>query len=470
MPLSITEDAIWTEASARREKPSLRVRRFSASRPRGVFLAAELALLGVAILGAIWKGVTFGAPILIGCCAVAVYLKAMDRSIVSSSKARFFRDLGIALCCGTGVGMLILHTFPMLGSGTEAALGGLPLAGLLPVVLRPVLRHLTTREKLVESTLIVGNGKLAEKLHQALSNSSPVRSGLNQPGGVLCFPGGHGESGRLTDFSQLPAILLRERISRVVVAEQDPQNRTRLAATLVAPRMGGLRVSDAVDYYEHFFGKIWIDALTSEWFVYTGGFKSSRVSIFVKRCFDVLFAALLLVLSSPLLLLVAIAIKLESAGPAFFRQERVGLGGKTFVIYKFRSMGQDAEVRGGPAWSKEGDARVTRIGGLLRKLHLDEIPQTINVLRGEMSFVGPRPERPYFVDRLAQEIPYYNLRHHVKPGITGLAQVKYRYGASVEDSIEKLQYDLYYAKHWSYVCDARIILQTAELLLFGATS
>jgi len=462
---STNKDTVRAEAGAPTGKASLRVRPISMPSPRRVFLAAELALLSAALLASLWDGAAFGSSILIACCALAAYLKALDRSIVRSSKVRFGRDLAEALCWGTGAGVLILHTFPMLGSGTTAALAGLPPAALLPVVLRPVLRQLTDRKKLVESTLIVGNGRLAEKLHHALATSTfapkPQRSG------VLRFPGGLAESGCVTDFSQLPDILQRERISRVILAEEDAQSRTRLAATLVAPRLGGLVVNDAVDYYEQVFGKIWIDALTAEWFVYTRGFRRSQSGVVFKRCFDVLCALLLLAIAAPLLLLIAIAIKLESAGPVLFRQVRVGLNGKTFVIYKFRSMRQDAEFHAGPAWAKDRDERATRIGAWLRRLHIDEIPQALNVLRGEMSFVGPRPERPYFVDRLAQEIPYYNFRHCVKPGITGLAQVRYRYGASVEDAVEKLQYDLYYAKHWSCLFDAGLLLETLALVLTG---
>jgi lipopolysaccharide/colanic/teichoic acid biosynthesis glycosyltransferase len=161
------------------------------------------------------------------------------------------------------------------------------------------------------------------------------------------------------------------------------------------------------------------------------------------------------------------AIKLDSPGPVLFRQIRVGLHGETFVIYKFRSMRQDAELETGPVWTGERDERVTRVGRLLRKFRLDEILQAINVLHGEMSLVGPRPERPYFVDRLEQQIPFYNLRHYVKPGITGWAQIMYRYGASVEDAHEKLQYDLYYAKHKSLGFDAGILLKTIRIVLFG---
>jgi lipopolysaccharide/colanic/teichoic acid biosynthesis glycosyltransferase len=181
----------------------------------------------------------------------------------------------------------------------------------------------------------------------------------------------------------------------------------------------------------------------------------------------VVFSLALILLAAPLLLLIAIAIKFDSAGPVLFRQVRVGLHGKTFVIYKFRSMRDDAELEAGSAWAAEGDERVTRVGRLLRLFRLDEIPQAFNVLKGEMSVVGPRPERPCFVDRLAQVIPFYNLRHYLKPGITGWAQVMYRYGASVEDSYEKLQYDFYYAKHKSFRCDAAILLKTVRIVLFG---
>ncbi len=462
MPIGTIKNTTWAEASASPRQIALRVRPHSVARPRGVFLGTELTLLAAAVLEAVWKGATFEVPILIGCCAVAFYLKALDRSIADSTTSQFCSDLCEALCWGTAAGMLLLYAFPALGSRTGAAVAGVLLAGLLPLALRPLLRQMVAHNKLVEGMLIVGNGQLAAKLYQALT----IGDSSERSSALLHFPGGPA-SGGITDFSCLPGILLRDRISRVIVAEQDAHNRSRLAATLVGPRLAGLRVNDAVGFYEKFFGKIWIDALSSEWLVYTSGFRHTKISVFFKRCFDVSCALLLLVLAAPLLLLVAIAIKLESRGPTLFRQVRVGLHGKTFVMYKFRSMRADAETDSGPAWAKERDHRATRVGQVLRKLHLDEIPQTINVLRGEMSVVGPRPERPYFVEQLEREIPFYNLRHSVKPGITGWAQVKYRYGASVEDASEKLQYDLYYAKHRSLVRDTGILLRTAEIVLFG---
>jgi lipopolysaccharide/colanic/teichoic acid biosynthesis glycosyltransferase len=179
------------------------------------------------------------------------------------------------------------------------------------------------------------------------------------------------------------------------------------------------------------------------------------------------FAMVLLLLTSPLLAAIAIAIRIDTKGPIFFRQVRTGLHGRTFVMYKFRSMRDDAEGAAGPVWAAEWDDRVTRVGRLLRIARFDELPQAFNVLKGEMSMVGPRPERPCFVGQLEREIPFYNLRHYLKPGITGWAQVMYRYGASVEDSYEKLQYDFYYAKHQSFRCDAAILLKTVSIVLFG---
>ena len=465
MPIATINDTTWAAASAPPRKLSVRVRRYSVARSRGVFLAAELALVATVVLAAAWMGSTFETPILIGFCAVSFYCKALDRSIVHSNTAQFWSDLSEALCWGTAAGMALLLVLPALSSTTGAAVAGVLLAGLLPLVLRPVLQHLVSHHKLVEGTLIVGSGELAEKLHQALAHGDAT-SEYERSSGMLRFPDTLADSSGVTDFSRLHEILSRDRISRVIVAEQDANNRARLAATLVGPRLCGLLVNDAADFYEQFFGKIWTDALSSEWFVYTNGFCQSKVSNLVKRCLDVVFSVLLLLLAAPLLLLIAIAVRLDSAGPALFRQVRVGLHGKTFIIYKFRSMREDAED-GGPVWSTECDDRVTRVGRLLRRFRLDEIPQALNVLCGEMSLVGPRPERPFFVDRLAREIPFYSLRHYVKPGITGWAQVRYRYGASVEDACEKLRYDLYYAKHKSCLCDAEILLRTVEIVLFG---
>jgi len=214
--------------------------------------------------------------------------------------------------------------------------------------------------------------------------------------------------------------------------------------------------------------KIAITDLPPEWIALSKGFRRDRMILAAKRVIDVLVSFLGLILSAPIGLLTAVAIRLESPGPIFYRQERVGQNEKRFILYKFRSMAHDAEANVGPVWATEDDPRATHVGAIIRKLRIDEIPQMINVLKGEMSFVGPRPERQFFVEQLKQNIPYYDLRHSVKPGITGWAQISYRYGDSEHDAVEKLQYDLYYIKHMSPVFDLQIIFESFKVILLGS--
>lgn len=215
-------------------------------------------------------------------------------------------------------------------------------------------------------------------------------------------------------------------------------------------------------------GKIKLDVLDPSWMFLSDGFRGGAVRAYLKRLFDITLAVLLLPLLLPLMLLVAVAVFIEGGlrGPILYRQVRVGENGRPFQIVKFRSMKTDAE-KDGAQWATRNDARVTRVGAVIRKVRLDELPQILNVLRGNMSFVGPRPERPEFVEQLAEKIPYYNERHRVKPGLTGWAQICYQYGASQEDAFEKLQYDLYYVKNYSLLLDLMILVQTVEVVLMG---
>jgi sugar transferase (PEP-CTERM system associated) len=219
--------------------------------------------------------------------------------------------------------------------------------------------------------------------------------------------------------------------------------------------------------YERLTGKILVDDLKPSWLIFSDGFVISRWTRFVKRLIDVVLATIGVVASAPLAVVTAIAVKLDSEGPVLYGQERVGEGGRPFTVWKFRSMRQDAERGGRPIWATDQDDRITRVGRFIRKTRLDELPQFWNVLRGDMSFVGPRPERPFFVEQLAKEIPFYQQRHAVKPGLTGWAQVKYQYGSSVEDAMEKLRYDLYYIKHLSVSLDVSIVFDTVKVILFG---
>ena len=231
-------------------------------------------------------------------------------------------------------------------------------------------------------------------------------------------------------------------------------------------KMEGIRILEEGTFLERQLGKIRLDALHPSQVIFSDGFTQAVLKKTEKRILDVAIASLLLLVSLPLFLIAALAIYLESAGPILYRQQRVGLRGQTFDIFKFRSMHVDAE-RNGPVWAAQGDSRTTRVGRIIRRFRIDELPQLLNVLKGDMSFVGPRPERPEFVADLARAIPYYELRHHVKPGITGWAQISYPYGASIKDAREKLQYDLYYLKNYSIFLDINILLQTAQVILLG---
>ena len=316
------------------------------------------------------------------------------------------------------------------------------------VVLRPIVRAFGRADE-PAGTVIVGSSDMARKLYnEIIEREAP-------------------ENIRIVAYDDLQSFAQEESISRVVVADGDIQNDSHAAQALIDLKLRGVRIESAVESFEKASRKIWLEGLSPEKLIFADGFCPSKIYLALKRAMDVLLGVLLLVLAAPLMALIAIVIKLETPGPAIFSQERVGLLGTRFTVYKFRSMRRDAERKTGPTWAKENDERITRFGVFLRKCRLDELPQLWNVLRGDMSFIGPRPERPYFVDLLNSKIRYYDLRHYVKPGITGWAQVMYPYGASIEDAYHKLQYDLYYAKNISPQLDLLILLKTIKVVLAG---
>ncbi len=254
-------------------------------------------------------------------------------------------------------------------------------------------------------------------------------------------------------------------VSEVVLALEERRNSLPLN-DLLRIKTAGVHVNDFSSFLERETGRVDLDTVNPSWLIFSDGFSSGRaVSSAAKRIFDILASALLLLLTAPVIMVFALLVKLDSKGPAFFRQSRVGLYGQNFRVIKLRSMYNDAEI-GGAQWASKADPRVTRIGRIIRKVRIDELPQTWSVLKGEMSFVGPRPERPEFVAELQEQLPYYAERHMVKPGITGWAQVNYPYGASTEDSRHKLEYDLYYAKNYTPFLDLLIILQTMRVVLW----
>jgi sugar transferase (PEP-CTERM system associated) len=268
------------------------------------------------------------------------------------------------------------------------------------------------------------------------------------------------------DNASLADHVVTLRVSEVVLALEERRNALPLG-DLLRIKTTGVDVREISSFIERETGRVDLDSLNPSWLIFSDGFSASRrLSSAAKRLFDVTVSALILTLFGPLILLTALLVKLESKGPAFFRQKRVGLYGQTFEILKLRSMRQDAEVGGKAVWAQKDDPRVTRIGAFIRKVRIDELPQAWTVLKGEMSFVGPRPERPQFVADLEARLPYYAERHVVKPGITGWAQINFPYGASVEDARQKLEYDLYYAKNYTPFLDLLILLQTVRVVLW----
>jgi sugar transferase (PEP-CTERM system associated) len=262
----------------------------------------------------------------------------------------------------------------------------------------------------------------------------------------------------------LSRVIAEKKVQKVVVELQDRRGRLPFDE-LLELKTHGMNIEEATSIYERLTGKIAVQNLKPSWMIFNDGFEVSTSLLLQKQILSFVVSAILFALFLPLLPILALLIKLDSRGPVFHRQERVGQDGKIFTLWKFRSMYKDAEQQSGPVWSAERDRRVTRIGKYLRRTRLDELPQLYNILKGDMSLVGPRPERPHFVKQLSEIIPFYNLRHAVKPGVTGWAQIKYRYGNTVEDAVEKLQYDLFYIKNLSWLLEVIIIFDTAKTVL-----
>ena len=268
------------------------------------------------------------------------------------------------------------------------------------------------------------------------------------------------------DYDGLCDLAEQLNIKKVVVAIKEKRGKLPLKE-LVKCRIKGIDVIEGTSFYEMLAGKLIVDQINPAWIIFSKGFYKSRTRRFLKRTLDLILVVSMIILFLPLIVVTAVLIKIDSAGPVLFSQERIGASRKTYMLYKFRSMVQDAEKRSGPVWASDNDNRTTRVGKVIRKWRIDEIPQLWNVLKGDMSFVGPRPEREFFVDKLEKIIPYYVERFSVKPGVSGWAQVCFTYGASVEDAVEKLNYDLFYIKNMSVFMDLMIIMRTIKIVLFG---
>jgi sugar transferase (PEP-CTERM system associated) len=382
------------------------------------------------------------------------------------------RELLLRLMNGLGFACIVIavisYPIPQFGKTIYATQMTLMALGLC--AWRVGFMHVMAAARIHGRVLIIGVqsiGKLvAEQLCRQKILGMEVVGFVGHSAGEVALAYGNPIKLTLPVFSShsISNLIEQRGVDRILLAGVESCDNS-LVRELVSLRASGIAIEDCHSFYERLVSKIAIADLTPEWIALSKGFRRGRSVLATKRIIDVVASGLGLILSAPLCLLTAIAIKLESPGPVLYQQERVGKDGETFFLYKFRSMAVNAEGDGHPVWAAKNDPRISVVGQIIRKLRIDEIPQMYNVLRGEMSFVGPRPERPFFVERLNGEIPYYYLRHSVKPGITGWAQISYPYGDSAEGAIEKLQYDLYYIKHMSALFDLQIIFETVKVTL-----
>ena len=447
-----------------------------------ILLLLELVmLLGcVSVVSAIWvadgfgnfrtvnlyiSSLTFALVIIFSMSALGMYQHGAREGM----RTTLFRimpsfALGFALLSA----LIAVRPDLSVGRGVSSAIFALGATG---VVLTRLVVFKSAESALLEARLIfIGSGEMARECLE-LANS---KFGFHRFRVVGCVqvagePGCVPESCLLPMGESLLMMAQKYEASEIVVTLGDRRSNAFPVGELLACALHGVRVIDAATFFEREACQIRLDSLQPSYLIFGGGFDQSFYRATVKRAFDLAASVVVGAASLPLLLVAAAAILFEDGGPVFYQQERVGRHGRIFKVLKLRSMRRNAE-EGVPTWASENDPRVTRVGRILRLLRIDELPQMVNVFKGEMSFVGPRPERAYFVGQLAREIAYYNVRHGIKPGVTGLAQVRYQYGASREDAIEKLQYDLYYVKNNSLFLDLLILIDTVQVVLLGKGS
>ncbi len=393
---------------------------------------------------------------------LGLYTRAHNRS-VAQTRARAVLSLYLSVPIAYTVFALLSiaddNQKMLLLSGLAALFGTL--------AHRVYTMHSRTGALMVNRVLIFGSGPEARTVGNVLKKSDPdIQIVGFYPGPAeneACVP----EQLLLPRSRSLTDTARSLNVNEIIIAVQERRGGVLPLRELLDCKLSGVNVLDLASYFERALGQIRLDSLKVGWLIFGEGFRQGWGRTFVKRLFDLVAASILLLLALPVMLLTAIAIALEDGFPVFYRQERVGRNGRLFNVIKFRSMRRDAEGDGKPRWASANDDRTTRVGRIIRKLRIDELPQLYSVLTGDMSLVGPRPERPYFVDQLTRDIPFYAVRHSVKPGVTGWAQVSYHYGASVDDSIQKLQYDLYYVKNHTLFLDIVILFETVGVVLTG---
>jgi sugar transferase (PEP-CTERM system associated) len=394
--------------------------------------------------------------------ATGFYQHVHNRSITESCARALF-----GLLFGLPLAYVIFSLIPSDTSHRDLLTLVAMAAVAAVMVHRVYAAHSGTQARLRSRILIFGTGFAARAVNNTLRASDPHAQ-------IVGFYAGPNETVPevptaeiINGDANLTEAALKHNVDEIVVALSERRGGSMPLRQLLDCKLSGVRVVDIATHFEKTLAQINIKHVNAGWLIFGDGFSQGMLRAAIKRVCDVVFAVLILAITWPIMLMTALAIRFESRGPVLYRQERVGLNGVPFNVIKFRSMRTDAEKDGKPRWATKNDDRVTRVGRFIRKVRIDELPQLFNVLVGEMSMVGPRPERQYFVDELIGKIPYYAVRHSVKPGVTGWAQVRYEYGSTIEDSVEKLQYDLYYVKNHSLFLDLLIMLETVAVVLTG---
>lgn len=393
---------------------------------------------------------------------LGLYHRSHVRSI-AQTRARAALSLSLAVPLAFAV--FSLHTIADVNQRLLLIAGLAALFGTFAH--RFFIMHTRAGTMLVHRMLIFGTGPEAIAVGKVLKKSDPdmqIVGFYPGPDDTIASTPGQLILPRSQSLSDTAHIL---NVDEIIIAVHERRGGVLPLRELLDCKLSGVNVLDLASYFERTLGQIRLDSLRVGWLIFSEGFRQGWRRTLVKRLFDIVAASILLLIALPVMSVAAILIALEDGFPIFYRQERVGFNGRLFDVVKYRSMRKNAESDGKPRWATANDDRTTRVGRIIRKLRIDELPQLVSVLTGEMSLVGPRPERPYFVDQLTRDIPFYAVRHSVKPGVTGWAQVNYHYGASVDDSIQKLQYDLYYVKNHTLFLDIVILFETIGVVLTG---
>ncbi|QNA90830.1 TIGR03013 family PEP-CTERM/XrtA system glycosyltransferase [Massilia sp. Dwa41.01b] len=449
-----------------------------------VLLVVEvMVLLGAAYAGAALRYMDIGGPMSVPsldhfftsavafALAVVFSMSAMGMyqlDFEEGLRHPFLMKLMPSFAMGFLILTLVFYVAPELSFGRSVMLLVFALSAIGIFTARMIFLKTSEARFLQSRIMFLGGGPLARECSDLAQRANryhryDIAGFIPGAGEELCVP--QNNLLKVRDGDSLVKLARQYNVSEIVVSVQNRRGGFPIKELLDC-KLAGLKVTDAATFFERETCQIRVDSIQPSWLVFGGGFDQSFVRLFMKRTFDLVCSTLILVLTFPLMLAAAFAVWLEDRGPVFYSQERVGRDGKSFFVHKFRSMRADAERGGTPQWAAKNDPRVTRVGNFMRKTRIDELPQILNVFKGEMSFVGPRPERPYFVEQLIEVVPYYNVRHSIKPGITGWAQVRYGYGSSAEDALQKLQYDLYYVKNNSLFLDFLVLINTLKVVLF----